>query len=70
MRWTSEPSSALGLPRRSCDASGSSSMRSSSIASRSAAVTGAANGSMPASSASSRSSRAQKPWNVVTESSS
>ena len=39
-------------------------MRSSSIASRSAALTGVANGSSPASSASSRSSRAQKPWNV------
>ena len=41
------------------------SMRSSSIASRSAAVTGVANGSMPASSASSRSSRAHRPPNVV-----
>ena len=56
MRPTIEPSSALGLPRRSCEASGSSSMRSSSIAMRSAGVTGAANGSSPASSASSCSS--------------
>ena len=70
MRPTTEPSSALGLPRRSCWESGSSSMRSSSIASRSAAVTGVANGSTPASAASSRSSCAQKPWNVVTVSSS
>ena len=45
-------------------------MRSSSIASRSAAATGVANGSIPASSASSRSSRAHRPANVVTESSS
>ena len=45
-------------------------MRSSSIASRSGAATGVANGSRPASSASSRSSRAQRPGKVVTESSS
>jgi hypothetical protein len=45
-------------------------MRSSSIASRSAPVTGVANGSTPASVASSRSSFAQKAWNVVTVSSS
>ena len=37
IRCTIEPSSALGLPRRSCEASGSSSIRSSSIASRSEA---------------------------------
>ena len=37
MRWTIAPSGALGLPRRSWWRSGSSSMRSSSIASRSAA---------------------------------
>ena len=60
MRPTIEPSSALGLPRMSWEASGSSSMRSSSIAMRSAGVTGAENGSSPASSASSCSSRAQK----------
>ena len=70
IRWTIAPSVALGLPRRSWWRSGSSSIRSSSIASRSAAPTGVANGSSPASSASSRSSRAQKPWNVVTASSS
>ena len=66
IRWTMAPSSALGLPRRSCSASGSSSMRSSSIASRSAADTGATNGSRPASSASSASSRAQNSRSVVT----
>ena len=70
MRWTIAPSAALGLPRRSCEASGSSSIRSSSMASRSAVVTGAANGSTPASIASSRSRRAQNAWNVVTESAS
>ena len=70
MRWTIAPSVALGLPRRSWWRSGRSSIRSSSIASRSAALTGATNGSSPASSASSRSRRAQKPWKVVTASSS
>ena len=40
MRPTIEPSTALGLPRRSWWRSGSSSMRSSSIASRSAGETG------------------------------
>ena len=70
MRPTIEPSSALGLPRMSCEASGSSSMRSSSIAMRSAGVTGAANGSSPASSASSCSRRAQKSCTVATVSSS
>jgi hypothetical protein len=45
-------------------------MRSSSIASRSAAATGVANGSIPASNASSRSSRAHNTLKVVTESSS
>ena len=70
MRPTIEPSSALGLPRRSWEASGSSSMRSSSIAMRSAGVTGAAKGSRPASSASSCSTRAQKSCTVVTVSSS
>ena len=45
-------------------------MRSSSSASRSAGVTGAKNGSMPASSASSRRSRAQNAWKVETHSSS
>ena len=40
MRPTIEPSSALGLPRRSWWRSGRSSMRSSSIASRSAGLTG------------------------------
>ena len=60
MRPTIDPSTALGLPRRSWWRSGSSSMRSSSIASRSAGETGVANGSTPASSASScRSARAQ-----------
>ena len=47
MRPTIEPSTALGLPRRSWWRSGSSSMRSSSIASRSAGATGVANGSTP-----------------------
>ena len=70
MRATIEPISWLGLPRMSCEASGSSSMRSSSIARRSAGVTGVANGSSPASSASSCSTWAQKPWTVVTVSSS
>ena len=70
MRATIEPSSWLGLPRMSWDASGSSSMRSSSIARRSAGVTGVANGSSPASSASSCSTWAQKPWTVETVSSS
>ena len=70
MRPTIEPSTALGLPRRSWWRSGSSSMRSSSIASRSAAETGVANGSTPASSASSWSSFAHRPWKVVTAGSS
>src|SRR3954454_19760278 len=65
-RPTIEPSSALGLPRRSWWRSGRSSMRFSSMARRSAAVTGVANGSSPASSASSCSRRAQNAWNVVT----
>ena len=66
MRATIEPISWLGLPRMSCEASGSSSIRSSSIARRSAGATGVANGSSPASSASSCSTCAQKPWTVVT----
>src|SRR5687768_4571612 len=70
MRPTIDPSTALGLPRRSWWRSGSSSMRSSSIASRSAGETGVANGSTPASSDSSCSSRAHRPWNVVTAGSS
>ena len=70
MRATIEPSSWLGLPRMSCEASGSSSIRSSSIARRSAGVTGVANGSRPASSASSCRTCAQNPWTVVAVSSS
>ncbi len=70
MRPTIEPSTALGLPRRSWWRSGSSSIRSSSIASRSAGETGVANGSTPASSASSCSNRAHRAWKVVTAGSS
>ena len=50
-----------GPPRRSWRRSVSSSTRSSSSARRSAGVAGTANGSMPASSASSRSRRAHRP---------
>ena len=65
MRATKLASSGAGLPRISWWRSDRSSIRSSSSASRSAGVTGERNGSTPASSASSRSRRRQKAWNVV-----
>ena len=70
MRETKLASSGAGLPRISWWRSDSSSMRSSSSASRSAGVTGEKKGSTPASSASSRSSFTQNEWKVETFSSS
>jgi hypothetical protein len=70
MRETKLASSGAGLPRISWWRMVNSSSRSSSNASRSAGVTGEKKGSKPASSASSWSSREQKPWKVDTCSSS
>src|SRR3954454_3054524 len=70
MRAMTPASSEAGLPRKSWRRSDSSSTWSSSIARRSAGVTGATNGSSPASRASSCSSRAQNPGTVWTGSSS
>ena len=57
IRASSRASSPAGLPRISCRRSGSSSSRSSSIASRSARPSTSKNGSRPAASVCSRSSR-------------
>ena len=70
MREMTPASIAAGSPLKSWLRITRSSTRVSSIASRSAGVAGATNGSRPASSASSRNSRAQKPGTVETCSSS
>ena len=66
MRSMKPASSAAGRPWKSCRPSGSSSIRSISMARRSAGATAVTNGSRPAAIASSRSRRVQKPAAVET----